>query len=333
MDVYSILRKKSSFLIIDQTLLPLEEKQIEITDYRQMIEAIKALRIRGAPAIGIAAGGACWLASLEFENKQDYLENLLQAIMEIELSRPTAVNLFNATQTIREIISVTELTQITQKLHEYVDSLFHYEYDACNGMAENGFNTISKKYTKFLTHCNTGGLATYGIGTALGVLRRISKDRKITVFADETRPLLQGSRLTMWELEKSKIEAFLITDNMAAHIIKTKGIQCILTGADRICINGDSANKIGTFNLAILANYFKIPFYIVAPESTIDRTCENGNMILIEERKPFEVTTIKGIPISPENSKVFNPAFDVTPGNLITAIITERAVYEKPYNF
>lgn len=333
MDVYSILRKKASFLIMDQTLLPLEEKQIEIRDHRQMIEAIKALRIRGAPAIGIAGAGACWMAAIEYEKEDQFKEKLLQAVAEIESSRPTAVNLFNATARVREIIAITQEEKLVQTLHEYVDSLFHYEYEACNDMAENGFKAIPSHINTFLTHCNTGGLATYGIGTALGVLRRIAKDRAITVFADETRPLLQGARLTMWELQKSHIDAFLISDNMAAHTIKTKGIQCIVTGADRICKNGDSANKIGTFNLAILARHFNIPFYIVAPESTIDRACPHGDQICIEERAPEEVTSLKGIQTAPLDSKAFNPAFDVTPGELITAIITERAIYEQPYCF
>lgn len=333
MDVYSILRKKQSFLILDQTLLPLIEKQIEIFDYRVMIEAIKALRIRGAPAIGIAAAGACWLAAIEFEKQDNFLEELNSAVLEIEASRPTAVNLFNATQKARSIINSTSPDKIVFALFELVDSLFHYEFDSCNQMAENGLNYIPQDYTNFLTHCNTGGLATYGTGTALGVIRKIAQNRQIKVFADETRPLLQGARLTMWELMKSGIDATLITDNMAAHSIKTKGIHCIITGADRICKNGDSANKIGTYNLSILADYFKIPFYIVAPESTIDRSLESGEQIIIEERKAHEVTHYKEVQFAPDNAKAFNPAFDVSPAHLIKAIITEKKVYEYPYNF
>jgi len=333
MEVYSILRKKASMLILDQTLLPQTEKQIEITDYRQMIEAIKALRIRGAPAIGIAAAGAAWLAGLEFEKDKHFKEKLLTAVIEIEASRPTAVNLFHACSRVRELIALTPDDQLVFALFEYLDSLFHYEFNSCNQMAENGFEYIPKDFTRFLTHCNTGGLATYGAGTALGVIRRIARDRQIKVFADETRPLLQGSRLTMWELKKSNIPAVLISDNMAAHTIKTQKINCIITGADRICKNGDSANKIGTMNLAILADYYKIPFYIVAPESTIDRHLAHGDQIEIEQRKADEVSHIRGQQIAPDHIEVFNPAFDVSPAHLIKAIITEKKVYEYPYQF
>jgi len=333
MDVYSILRKKQSLLILDQTLLPDEVKQLEIFNYKEMIEALKHLRIRGAPAIGIAAAGACWLASLQFQNDPDFKSLLLNAVSEIEQSRPTAVNLFNATNSVKNIITQTPEDNLVFELFEYVDSLFHYEYDSCNQMAENGFNYIPKDFTNILTHCNTGGLATYGVGTALGVIRRLAKDRKIKVFADETRPLLQGARLTMWELMKSGIDSALITDNMAAHTIKTKNIHCIITGADRICKNGDSANKIGTYNLAILADFFKIPFYIVAPESTIDRNLESGDKIIIEERNSSEITSFKGVNFAPQGAETFNPAFDVSPAHLIKAIITEKSVYEYPYNF
>lgn len=320
-------------LILDQTELPHKEILLEIKDYRMMIEAIKKLRIRGAPAIGIAAAGAAWLAALEFQHLSNFKDYMYQAVQEIELSRPTAVNLFHACEKIREIIQLTPENNLVFSLFEYLDSLFHYEFDSCNLMAENGFNYIPRTFNKILTHCNTGGLATYGSGTALGVIRRIAQDREITVFADETRPLLQGSRLTMWELKKSKIPSFLITDNMAAHIIKTEKIDCIITGADRICRNGDSANKIGTMNLAILANYFKIPFYIVAPESTIDRKCEHGDLINIEEREAHEVYSLYGQLISPDEINVRNPAFDVSPAHLISAIITEKKVYEFPYQF
>lgn len=333
MEVHSILRKKASMLILDQTELPHKEIFLEINDYRLMIEAIKKLRIRGAPAIGIAAAGGAWLAALEFQNHSDFKDQLSVAVNEIESSRPTAVNLFHACEKIREIIQHTPENNLVFSLFEYLDSLFHYEFDSCNQMAENGYNFIPKSFNKILTHCNTGGLATYGSGTALGVIRRLAQDRSITVFADETRPLLQGARLTMWELKKSKIPAYLITDNMAAHMIKTEKIDCIITGADRICKNGDSANKIGTMNLAILANYFKIPFYIVAPESTIDRKCEHGDLITIEEREAGEVSSLYGQIISPEEINVRNPAFDVSPAHLITAIITEKKVYEYPYQF
>jgi len=320
-------------MIIDQTLLPLQEKRIEIKDYRQMIEAIKALRIRGAPAIGLAAAGAAWLASMEFEKDSNFKEKLLQAIAEIELSRPTAVNLFHALNGVKEIIAKTKEEELVFAIYEYLDSLFHYEYDSSKAMAQNGFDYIPKEYTRFLTHCNTGALATYGFGTALGVIGRIAEERQIKVYADETRPLLQGARLTMWELQKMGIPAVLISDNMAAHTIKEHKIDCIIAGADRICKNGDTANKIGTMNLAILADYFKIPFYIAAPESTIDRELDNGSLIKIEERNKAEVRQFGGQQTAPVECDVFNPAFDVSPAHLIKAIITEKKVYEYPYKF
>jgi len=309
------------------------EKRVEIRDYRKMIEAIKALRIRGAPAIGLAGAGAAWLASIEFEKDEQFKQKLLKAISEIEQSRPTAVNLFHALNKIKDIIMTTPEDKLVYEIYEYLDSLFHYEYDSSKAMAENGLNYIPKEFTRFLTHCNTGSLATYGFGTALGVINRIAEEREITVFVDETRPLLQGSRLTMWELQKHSIPAYLITDNMAAHTIKEHKIDCIITGADRICKNGDTANKIGTMNLAILAKYFNIPFYIVAPESTIDRSLDHGNMINIEQRASEEITHLNNQQIAPNNSQTFNPAFDVSPANLITAIITEKKVYEYPYKF
>lgn len=332
MDIYSIKRVGSHFEIIDQTLLPETEKHLLIENYHDMIEAIKKLRIRGAPAIGIAAVAAAYLACRKLQNNKDFEKNMFKAVLEIEKSRPTAVNLFNATEKVKMILK-KDSAQWLIKLDELVDRLMQYEFDACEKMAKNALNIIPSNVTKILTHCNTGSLATYGIGTALGVLRKLASQKTIEVFVDETRPLLQGSRLTMWELMKSKINCTLITDNMAARVINTKKIQMIITGADRIAKNGDSANKIGTFNLAILAKYFNIPFYIVAPETTIDFNILSGQEMIIEERDSSEITMIKDVPITLGNAKVYNPAFDISPANLITGIITEKAVYQYPYNF
>jgi len=332
MDIYSIKRIGQSFKVIDQTLLPGHEKYLLIDDYREMIKAIKSLQIRGAPAIGIAAVASAFLACKKSMGEINIEKRMLEALSEIEQSRPTAVNLFHATAQVRQVLK-DDSTQWFKKLDELVDSYMQYEYNACEEMASNGLDFIPCEYTRFLTHCNTGSLATYGIGTALGVLRKISEKREIEVFVDETRPLLQGSRLTMWELMKSNISSHLITDNMAARAIETKNIQAIIVGADRIAKNGDTANKIGTFNLAILAKYFQIPLYIVAPESTIDFDINSGREMLIEERDTAEVRTIKGVQIAPENSQAINPAFDITPAPLITAIITNKAVYTNPEFF
>ena len=392
MDIYSIKRVGESFEIIDQTLLPEREVYLLIDDYKEMIDAIKKLKIRGAPLLGIAATAAAFLAAKKFQDEPDFESLFLNALSEIENSRPTAVNLFHAIDRIRSSelfltqrrqrshrdhrvffnTEKTEKSQSTQRsqtefgttmqagclrsqfsvcsvstlknsvlkeknselrtpnseLSSLVDEIMQYEYEACEKMAMNGLNYIPKHFTRFLTHCNTGSLATYGAGTALGVLKEIAKNRDIEVFVDETRPLLQGARLTMWELQKAGINCTLITDNMAAWTIKTKNIQAIIVGADRIAQNGDTANKIGTLNLAILAKHFQIPFYIVAPETTIDRKICSGQEIIIEEREGSEVLNFKDVSNwkvrATENTKVFNPAFDITPFDLITAIINEK---------
>ncbi len=329
--IESIRIEKNKVEILDQTQLPFKESYLLIKNYREMAEAIFKLKIRGAPAIGIAASAGTYLAALEFENQENSKEKILKAITELENTRPTAVNLFAATNKIRKIIS-KHPQNISEELYLFTVNLMEYEKNACEKMGKNGAEFIGKVH-RILTHCNTGSLATYGIGTALGVIRTIAIKNQIQVFADETRPLLQGSRLTMWELNKSEIPAILITDNMAAHIIRKEKIDCIVVGADRIAKNGDSANKIGTFGLAVLAKHFKIPFYIVAPETTIDRKIMSGNQIIIEERNHSEVSGIGECSVTSKKFKVVNPAFDVTPSELITAIITDEKVYRYPFNF
>jgi len=333
--INSIMLLEQSIEILDQTKLPLIEESISITDYRRMITAIKRLEVRGAPAIGIAAMGAAWLAAMEFQTSPDFSHLMELALLEIESARPTAVNLHKAIQHLRLIIDWSASPEeIVLQLDRERRQLADYEENACIQMGKLGADLIGAKANslKILTHCNTGSLATVGIGTALGVIRTLADRIPIQVFADETRPLLQGARLTMWELQKSKIPAKLITDNMAAWIMKREKIDCIITGADRICQNGDSANKIGTYNLAILAKYHGIPFYIVAPETTIDHTLVSGEQIRIEERDASEVHTFAGVLSAPKDSDTCNPAFDVTPGALITAIITDKKVYIPPYS-
>jgi len=329
MNIYSIKRVGDCFEILDQTLLPSQEKYVVIETYIQMIEAIKSLQIRGAPAIGIAAVSACYLACKEFANTTNFHTNMLSAITQIEVSRPTAVNLFHATQRVRALLTQQNqpMPDLIKQISKLVDELMTIELKACENMAKNGMGYIPADFTRFLTHCNTGSLATYGEGTALGVLKEIAQHRDIHIYADETRPLLQGARLTMWELKKAGLPCTLITDNMAARTIETQSVQAIITGADRIAKNGDTANKVGTFGLAILARHFGIPFYIVAPETTIDNSIASGADIIIEERSAGEVTHIKGVTIAPEGINAFNPAFDITPAHLITAIITNERVW------
>lgn len=333
MEIKSIAILKEYALIIDQTKLPLEEKYIKIYDYQTMIEAIKMLRIRGAPAIGVAAATAGYLAAKELKASPDFKTKLQSRLHEIMMSRPTAVNLFFAIEKLQTIMQEESIkNNIEEKFFRFANELSDYEIQACENMGKNGADEIcSGKPLKILTHCNTGSLATVGIGTALGVIRKISERVKTLVFVDETRPLLQGARLTAWELEKSGIDYKLITDNMAASAIKNQNVDLIVTGADRIASNGDSANKIGTMNLAILANYFNIPFYIVAPESTIDRKIKDGSEIKIEQRGAEEIKKVRECQIAPESAEVFSPAFDVTPAKLISAIITDKQVYKFPY--
>ena len=325
MTILSIKRTNNTFEIIDQSILPAVEKYIHITHHQQMIDAIKQLKIRGAPAIGIAAVAASYLAAVQNENNPNFKQEMLLILSEIENSRPTAVNLFHATRQVRNVLSENPQESIS-KISHLIYVLMLYEFEACERMAENGFRIIPKTITRFLTHCNTGSLATYGRGTALGVLKKINETRSIEVYVDETRPLLQGARLTMYELQKAGIKSYLITDNMAAWTIEQKKIEAIIVGADRIANNGDTANKIGTYNLAILAKHFKIPFYVVAPESTIDNNIESGQDIIIEERDEKEVSFIKNIPIAPLGIEIFNPSFDITPNFLITQIITDKEV-------
>ncbi len=331
--IHSIRILRDEALILDQTLLPHLEEVLVIRDYRQCVEAIKKLRIRGAPAIGIAAAAAAYLAILEFQEKNDFSNNLERALNEIEASRPTAVNLFKATSEIRSIIDSSGQDELATKIYDYSQDLIRYETDACIRMGENGAREIRGERLGILSHCNTGALATVGIGTALGVIRTIAKDRPVHVFVDETRPLLQGARLTAWELMRSGIPCSLITDSMAATVMRSGWADCVITGADRIAANGDSANKIGTLGLSVLAKHFGIPFYIVAPESTIDRSIETGMQINIEERSADEVASFRGVRTAPQDCRVYNPAFDVAPNELITSIITEVKAYHKPYDF
>ncbi len=321
---------------LDQTLLPLEERYVETSDIAELADAIISLKVRGAPLLGIAAAYGILIGVQSFKNSslQKFLDAFQTSFDLLSQTRPTAKNLFWALERMQNRIRLTS-THETQKLFEILCSeaaAIHQEDEVmCATMGKFGAELIPSNAV-IVTHCNTGALATGGIGTAFGVIATaFSQGKEIFVYADETRPLLQGARLTMWELQKNGIPSALITDNAAAWTIKQKKVDLVIVGSDRIVANGDAANKIGTYNLAILAKEHGIPFYIVAPTSTIDLSLQSGNEIPIEERGGDEVFENFGKRIAPLGSEAFTPAFDVTPNELITAIITEKGVHHQPY--
>jgi methylthioribose-1-phosphate isomerase len=320
--------------IIDQTRLPHEEVYLELNDYRDVAAAIRELKIRGAPAIGVAGAYAVSLGAREIDtdDKKTFLQELLPVFHVISVTRPTARNLFFALERLKKIAGTGKSpTQIKKALIEEAVKIHEKEAEATCQLSLFGAEIIQNGWT-ILTHCNTGPLATTGYGTALGVIITAYKQGKnIKVLATETRPLLQGARLTTWELKKTYIPVTLITDSMAGYFIKLRKVDCIITGADSIAANGDTANKIGTYTLAVLAKENRIPFYIAAPTSTIDPSLKTGNAIPIEERNADEVTHLLGMPIAPEGVIAANPAFDVTPHRYITAIITEKGIIREPF--
>lgn len=323
--------------LIDQTKLPYEFVTVTIKTYKQMEEAIQKMLIRGAPAIGIAGAFGLVLGAIEISNltsKEAFFSELISIANHLKASRPTAVNLEWGINRLINLVdtnndrSIPEIIQIikTEAIKMHQDDL-----NACKSIGKFGATIIPKSAT-ILTHCNAGALATVGYGTALGVVRSaFEKDPSIKVFADETRPRQQGARLTTWELLEDKIPTTLITDGMCAHLMSKKMIAVVVVGADRIAANGDTANKIGTLTLAIVAKEYKIPFYIAAPLSTIDINIPDGSFIPIEERDKEEVTTINNKIICHRDVNVINPAFDVTPANYIAGIITERGIIKPDY--
>jgi methylthioribose-1-phosphate isomerase len=319
--------------LIDQTKLPQEEIYLEFSDYLDVAEAIKMLRVRGAPAIGIAAayGLALGANSIKAKSKKEFLKKLRAISDELAATRPTAVNLFWA---LKRMNHATEedatVDEIKSALVAEAKKIDIEDEEMERALSFHGASLIKDGYT-IMTHCNTGALAA-GYGTALGIIKTAwESGKKIHVFAGETRPLLQGARLTVWELIRYGIPYTLIADTMTGYFLSKGRIDCMIVGADRIAANGDVANKIGTYNLAVLAMENGVPFYVAAPTSTIDLSISSGEAIPIEERSPEEVTHIKGIPIAPQGSHVANPAFDVTPHRYISAIITECGITYKPY--
>ena len=320
--------------ILDQTRLPQEETYLELSDYRDIASAITELKIRGAPAIGVAGGYGVALGALEIEtaSKDEFLGRLRDISHTLAATRPTAKNLFRAIDRMEQVAAVSgDIDQIKQALVDEAVKIHSEEVEATGKLSQFGAELIQDGFS-ILTHCNAGPLATTGYGTALGVIIQAKEQgKKIKVFADETRPLLQGARITTWELKRAGIAVTLITDSMAGYFMSRGEVNCVIVGADRIAANGDTANKIGTYTLAVLAKENNVPFYVAAPISTIDPSLASGEEIPIEQREAEEVTHIKGVRIAPEGIDVANPAFDVTPHRYITAIITERGIIREPY--
>jgi methylthioribose-1-phosphate isomerase len=326
----------SGVRFIDQTKLPVEETYVTCKTYEQVADAIRNMVVRGAPAIGVAAamGIALGVKNSQAESVGELKREFDQICDVIGKTRPTAVNLFWAIRRMRdkfESLRVRPLPQIKQALIEEAQRMHAEDIAANQAMGRHGA-TLMPASGGVLTHCNAGALATCGYGTALGVIRAaVEQGKKIHVYADETRPFLQGSRLTAWELMKDGIPTTVISDNMAGAMMKQGKIGAIVVGADRIAANGDVANKIGTYTLAVLAKEHGIPFYVAAPFSTIDLEMPDGDQIPIEQRNPKEVTHMAGKAIAPEGVQVENPAFDVTPAKYVSAIVTERGIVRAPY--
>ncbi len=322
--------------IIDQTRIPEKEVYLELETAGEVFEAIRKLRVRGAPAIGVAAAYGLYLGlrNRQFGTLEAFLAEAKKVAEYLAGARPTAVNLRWALQyTLDRIIAVSATPEeLTSNILEIARSIQKDDETRCRKIGENGAERISEGMN-ILTHCNTGALATAGIGTALGVIYTAHhQNKKISVLVDETRPLLQGARLNMWELRQMNVPATLITDNMAAYAMQKGKVDLVIVGADRIAANGDVANKIGTYSLAVNCRHHGIPFYVAAPLSTFDFSISSGAEIDIEERDCREITHIwEKLPITVEGADCWNPAFDVTPGELITGIITEAGVAQPPY--
>jgi methylthioribose-1-phosphate isomerase len=370
MTIRTIVWKNNSVVLIDQKALPLTERYITCRNYQEVISAIKDLTVRGAPAIGVAAamGAALGAGTLSSLSPEKFRHKFYAICDEIAQARPTARNLFWALERMKKLFDATmsqchcEGVKRPKQSHTSLKGEMIATRHTPGKLSPKGLLAMTKKELiseakrickedieinrqmgkcgsvllasgdNILTHCNAGALATAGYGTALGVIRAAKEQgKKLHVYVDETRPVLQGARLTAWEMQKEKIPATLITDNMAGFLMQQGKIDKIIVGADRIAANGDTANKIGTYSLAVLAKEHSIPFYVAAPISTIDTSIKTGAAIPIEERSGAEVTHLHGQQIAPAKIKVYNPAFDVTPSKYITAIITERGILKKPY--
>jgi methylthioribose-1-phosphate isomerase len=314
-------------VMIDQTRLPREQKFVTCRTYLEVADAIKTMVIRGAPAIGVAAAMGVALGVQQGADFETVCKTLAA-------TRPTAVNVFwgiERMKSLRASLEGSSRQEIIRSMIQEAKQIRLEDIAICEAIGRHGEPLVPDGKT-VLTHCNAGALATAGYGTALGVIRAaVSAGKKIDVFADETRPFLQGARLTAWELQQDGIATTVITDNMAGHFLHSGRIGCVVVGADRIAANGDVANKIGTYSVAVLAKENGIPFYVAAPVSTFDLTLASGDLIPIEERSSDEVTHFRGVPVAPEAIEAKHPAFDVTPSRYVTAIVCERGIARAPY--
>lgn len=323
-------------LMIDQRKLPDRETYITCDDYVQVARAIENMTVRGAPAIGVAAafGVALGALGLDLKTYDDFSQKMENVFARLSKTRPTAVNLFWSLERMQRVMEENKklpVPELKERLKAEAIRICEEDIATNHAIGKHGAALLKDGMT-VATHCNAGALATAGFGTALGVIYAAKEEgKKIHVISGETRPVLQGSRLSAWELQKNGIEVTMICDNMAGTLMQQRMIDCVIVGADRIAANGDVVNKIGTYPLAVLAKYHKVPFYVAAPLSTVDLTMQTASDIPIEERKEEEVTFVKGQRIAPENISVKNPAFDRTPHTLVTAIITEKGIAEEPF--
>lgn len=332
----AIIFKNNNLFYIDQTKLPNKEVWRQCKSLKDGYAAIKALKVRGAPLIGVFAAYCLYIASKQFSlNKEVFLSEFKAAAEYLHSCRPTAVNLAWALNRMTRVVDKNRdkaVSQLKAIILNEAKEIYQEDIMLCERIGEFGVKLV-KSGDRILTHCNAGWLATGGDGTALSIIYKAYKKYKnIHVYSDETRPLLQGARLTTWELMKRKIPCTLICDNMAAYLMQKGEIDKIIVGADRITSNGDVANKIGTYNVAVIANYHNVPFYVAAPSSTFDLSLSQGKDIPIEQRNADEVRVVLGkCPISPREVKVFNPAFDVTPNKLISAIVSDKGIIYPPF--
>ncbi len=335
MAVCTMKWEENALEMIDQTRLPQELVHIRCEDVETVAEAIESLRVRGAPAIGVAAAYGVVVGAQEgLANGQGAVAGARTGIDRLARTRPTAVNLFWALNRMGALLDALESGAeegVRDGLLVEAHRILKEDQDVCRKIGRNGAELLGQRAT-VITHCNAGALATADYGTALAVVyAAVEAGKQVVVYADETRPLLQGARLTAWELHESDIPVTVVCDSMAAVVLRDKSIDCVIVGSDRIAANGDVANKIGTYGLAVLAREHGVPFYVAAPVSTIDMELANGDLIPIEQRRPEEITQGMGKQTVPDGVSVFNPAFDVTPNRLVDAIITERGVSRAPY--
>jgi len=333
MVVKTIQWKNDRVVMLDQRLLPHKEVYRVCRDYQEVAQAIREMVIRGAPAIGVAAAMGVALGAARAQVKT-FDRNFERIILTLSKTRPTAVNLFWALERMRKIYTVNRsrgVDVVKRLLKDEAQAIYKEDIAANKQLGKFGAQML-RNARHLMTHCNAGALATAGYGTALGVMRALKEaGREFDVFVNETRPFLQGARLTAWELKKEKIPATLITDSMAGYVMQTGKVDAVVVGCDRVAANGDVANKIGTYTIAVLAKRHGIPFYVAGPTSSIDLNCPSGKEIPIEQRDAKEVSHIFGKALAPKGTKVFNPAFDVTSHDLISAIITEKGVIQPPY--